>query len=213
MKKFTLILSLTTLAAITGCSTTARPGNYECELRDNPASKCASMQSAYKSSQGLTSAESANVQTVFEANATQPRPAANTAPIVGAQASGYPDVGEAGMPVFKQPKVLRVWVAPYVDADGNLRSGEYTYFSTPGQWNYGDLKKSGVASGMFTPAKAENLGFTAAPAKQPTVKPLEAVRTEQSTGQGPSTSSQGSSAAGANANIPQITQPYQRLTN
>jgi hypothetical protein len=75
-------------------------------------------------------------------------------------AYGEPDVGQ---PVFRQPQVHRVWIAPYVDADGNLRSGEYAYFATPGEWGYGSLRAPGVASAatLFAPQRPDHLGITA----------------------------------------------------
>jgi type IV conjugative transfer system lipoprotein TraV len=84
------------------------------------------------------------------------------------QAQGVPhnpnahmEPGETGQPIFKQPRVYRVWLAPYVDADGNLRSGEYTYFSTPGEWAYGTTREAGAASGAtFGPQHPDNVGFT-----------------------------------------------------
>src|SRR5690606_17618151 len=80
-------------------------------------------------------------------------------PYFGSHSSHYPDAAQQGMPVFQQPKVMRVWLAPYVDADGNLRSGEYTYFATPGAWNYGSLQTPGQASGVYEPSRPDQLGF------------------------------------------------------
>lgn len=199
---------LTLVAALGGCASTAKPGNYECTLNDTSAGKCASVGQAFKAAQGISGADAGSMQSVFEARGRQEAPTFGGAPVVGAQPSGYPDVGETGMPVFTQPKVLRVWVAPYVDANGNLRSGEYTYFATPGQWNYGDLKKPGAAaSAMFAPARESNLGFTAvAPAvKGAPPAPAEAPRPASN----PPAIGAGSASS---TSAPAITQPYQRLT-
>ena len=59
--------------------------------------------------------------TVFDKPATATAPSTSEKPYVGAQASDYPAAGANGMPVFEQPRVYRPWLAPYVDADGNLR--------------------------------------------------------------------------------------------
>lgn len=211
-------LSLTIVAAtlvLAGCGTTSRPGTYECELHEN-LGKCASVESAYSASQKVTGKNLGDAQSVFEVRqqGSAQQAQTNGVPVVG-QPSGYPEVGEQGMPVFKQPKVLRVWVAPYVDADGNLRSGEYTYFATPGQWNYGDLKKPGAAanSGMFGPARPDALGIVkeapkAAPKAAP--KPSEvatpAANTAPAAQSAAPTAQQQAPAATNN-----ITQPYQRL--
>ncbi|KWU17818.1 hypothetical protein AS149_13945 [Burkholderia cenocepacia] len=124
------------------------------------------------------------------------------------------------MPVFKQPKVMRVWVAPYVDADGNLRSGEYAYFATPGEWNYGSLNKPGAASGMFQPTRPGQLGFnptdkragqasqgSANPAKPPEAPPAQEFKPTIPA------AANGSTGTAAPATQGGITQPYQRLSN
>jgi conjugal transfer pilus assembly protein TraV len=212
------IFHLTTLAALvvlTGCSTTAQPGNYECPLHDTAAAKCASVSQAFKAAQAIGTSDVPGRQSVFERSAPPTATASNQAPIVGAQSSGYPDVGETGMPVFSQPKVLRVWVAPYVDANGNLRSGEYTYFSTPGQWNYGDLKKVGsAAAGMFGPAQDKNLGYTpAAPAQTTAARPAPPAPADVGRLVAPITpaATNAPTVQGAAPSAPSITQPYQRL--
>jgi hypothetical protein len=107
------------------------------------------------------------------------------------------------MPVFKQPEVHRVWVAPYVDSDGNLRTGEYTYFSTPGKWNYGTTKRPGEGSAIFGPAKPNaNLGFVPVtqqqekrPAAPPSNKAPAAEKSQQA----------------APDSVNNITQPAQRI--
>ncbi|MBC8737240.1 type IV conjugative transfer system lipoprotein TraV [Paraburkholderia sp. UCT31] len=158
MNKLLIPAALTT-AMLSGCMFTS-PG-YECELKPNPQGKCASMQQAYTAAGAVQRTTAIKKrESVFEqADSTGDRREARQ-PVFDAADSGLPDTPESGMPVFRQPKVMRVWVAPYVDADGNLRSGEYTYFTTPGQWNYGSLHKPGDASASFGPARAGgNLGF------------------------------------------------------
>ncbi len=147
------------LAALAGCSSAPRTPEYACALNTPEGGKCASVQDAYRASRSMTAPQDgAPVQSVFDPRVQQDSRQA-AAPMFNGQPSNYPDPGQNGMPVFTQPKVMRVWVAPYVDADGNLRSGEYTYFSTPGTWNYGTLNKPGAASGIFEPSRPDNLGF------------------------------------------------------
>ncbi len=201
--------------ALAACSSAPRTPEYACPLDTVAQAKCASVEQAYKASRSANKEGLAQSQSVFDprAQSTAAQTSAPQAPVQG-QLSAYPEPGQQGLPVFQQPKVMRVWVAPYVDADGNLRSGEYTYFSTPGQWNYGDLKKPGAASGIFEPAKPGNLGFT------PTAKPTDrktpatpaAPALPTSTGKPAAPAAAGAPAA-ANAPAPSnvITQPYQRL--
>jgi type IV conjugative transfer system lipoprotein TraV len=157
MKKLVLSSALLMATVLTGC---ASPG-YECALTPNEAGKCASVQDAYAAA-NRTAGSKVKRESVFDmsrqqTDTQQPGQYFNPA------SAGLPDTPENGMPVFKQPQVHRVWVAPYVDADGNLRSGEYTYFTTPGEWNYGSLHKAGQGSGAFGPARPNDVGFAAAP--------------------------------------------------
>lgn len=204
MKKTLLASALMTLLT-TGCSVMSSPG-YECELKPNSTGKCASVQDAYKSANRVQG-NSSKRESVFDnpQEADRAARAAANEPYFRGQDSGFPDQGENGTPVFKQPQVHRVWVAPYVDADGNLRTGEYTYFATPGQWNYGTTTKAGQASGMFGPAHPANYGFN----------PVDAKSTQQVTpAQAPPQPSTGNAAqAPAKTNVTQdgITQPGQRF--
>ncbi|MGC8519380.1 MAG: TraV family lipoprotein [Steroidobacteraceae bacterium] len=103
---------------------------------------------------------------------------------VGARSAGpnwatparYAEPGNVGEPVFREPRVYRVWLAPFVDSQGNMHSGQYVYFSTPGEWLYGGLERTGQASpGLFQPLPAGKglLGQSGGPTalKVPTWKP------------------------------------------
>jgi type IV conjugative transfer system lipoprotein TraV len=157
MNKFVLSSALLAATVMAGC---ASPG-YECALTPNEAGKCASVNDAYAAA-NKTMGSKVKRESVFDMSHktedTQPQ-----GQYFNPASSGLPDTPENGMPVFKQPQVHRVWIAPYVDADGNLRSGEYSYFTTPGEWNYGSLHKDGQASGMFGPARPNEVGFASAP--------------------------------------------------
>lgn len=203
MKKY-LLASLAPLLLIAGCST---PG-YECQLHPNSQGKCASMESAYSKSLQLTPGQSASGQSVFSSGEAKKTSAAEASdakrPVVGAALSEMPQ-GDPGMPVYHQPKVVRVWVAPYVDANGNLRSGEYAYFATPGEWNYGTLRNKGQ-SAVFAPVKPNDYGFQSMP--EPSLK--AAPQSAEAPSAPPvSTPSAGAAKPAANS----ITQPYQRLSN
>lgn len=128
--------------------------------------------------------------------------------------AGAPDTlqetGETGRPVFKQPTVHRVWIAPYVDADGNLRSGEYTYFSTPGEWNYGTTRAEGVAgSSTFGPRKPTAEAVTAVPAEPHKATP--AAPPDSTLPQPPAAASAARSLQSAKTNSSGITQPAVKL--
>lgn len=230
MKRLYTVATISTLAVlVSGCSAFA-PVEYDCALAEVQAAKCASMDDAYKMSQ-RGSREGGTGQSVFGSRgAAKGAPSAATGtekPFFRGEVSNFPDAAQQGAPVFKQPKVMRVWVAPYVDADGNLRSGEYTYFATPGAWNYGSLTKAGSASGMFEPVKPNQLGFIPVEASKTRTTPTGGsapLRPSDASAsmapQAPTSSSSAVPAAPAEVKptIPAsaaggITQPYQRLSN
>jgi type IV conjugative transfer system lipoprotein TraV len=213
--KTALFLSPVAALVLSGCMTTPA---YRCPLDGSEASgRCTSTEQAYKASVGARGV-SHDATSVFDLPQNQhldkkagsAQPAASQTPYFTGQAANYPAPPGNGAPVFQQPKVFQPWLAPYVDADGNLRSGEYGYFSTPGRWNYGTLRKPGSSSGIFEPARPGDLGFQpvapagrqAAPAR-PASPPANATVPSGSTAQ----------PTQASHTTPQtaITQPYQRL--
>lgn len=208
-----LFIAITAAGLLSACATSMQSPGYDCPLDEAAGATCASLEDAYRASKSMTRDPGASrVQSVFDRRVQAGHVEAGA--VIG-QPSNYPEPGEQGMPVFQQPKVMRVWVAPYVDADGNLRSGEYTYFSTPGRWNYGTLNKSGAAAGMFEPGRPENLGFnpvtatkkapvsTSKPSAPPEAQQAaQAAQAQQKAANAPATDATGS-----------ITQPYQRLGN
>lgn len=212
MKKILLASALLTSVLATGCASPS----YECELKPNETGKCASMADSYRAANRVQGSSSKR-ESVFD-NAKEAERAAQVAanqPYFRGQESGFPDQGEVGMPVYKQPQVHRVWVAPYVDADGNLRSGEYTYFATPGEWNYGSTTRSGQASGIFGPAKPGDYGFNPVDSKktqtvtttqappQPDAPPASANNNAQKSPTGSTTTT--------TTSVDGVTQPGQRF--
>lgn len=201
MLKHTALFGL--VVTLAGCASTFQSPPHGCSLEASRA-PCASMEQAYEAA--VKASPHNKTQSVFDQVQKQ-NAGPKSAPVVGV-ASHYPTPDQNGMPVFEQPKVMRVWVAPYVDADGNLRGGEYAYFSTPGKWNYGGLRKPGAASGIFEPARPDALGF----------KPEEVKQKQKSPAAPPPSASgvnsQPTPAVVAPANDPAaaITQPYQRLS-
>jgi type IV conjugative transfer system lipoprotein TraV len=194
------VIPLAVLAFLGGCAGMGTPA-YECGLEEAPHAKCASMEQAYAAAKRVDPKQKAT--SVFDSKAPV-ESQQDTKPFFRGADSEFPETGQQGMPVFAQPKVHRVWVGPYVDADGNLRTGEYTYFNTPGKWNYGSTKATGAASGVYGPAKPGSLGFTPvdkakvatpAPAKPPG-STIPAVTLSPSTG-------------GKGGDI--VTQPYQKI--
>lgn len=196
---------------------------YRCPIdgsKPEDGARCSSVSQAYKAGVRNPGAD----YSVFDE-----RGASVQAPAPAGFALGRANplaTAEQGAPVFQQPRVLRPYLAPYVDAQGNLRSGEYGYFSTPGSWNYGTSRKAGQASDLFAPARPDNLGFTPsnapAAAARPSAPPVSGAPVTGGATNAPLTQSpSGAAPAGggtpaatapaAPARVDGITQPYQRL--
>lgn len=215
---FNIFASAAVLAVLAGCSSSPRIPDYACPLNEETAGKCATVSQVYQASRTAVSAADSRVsgpavQSVFDPRVQAATGQAAAPSVLAPQLSAYPEPGAGGMPVFQQPKVMRPWVAPYVDADGNLNSGEYVYFSTPGRWNYGELRKPGAAGGsMFGPARPENLGFTPNTAEAPkTAKPLAPAEPPKSAKPVESAGEEVVARPGGQTNAAGVVQPYQRL--
>ncbi|EQD77965.1 membrane lipoprotein lipid attachment site [mine drainage metagenome] len=135
-----LSLSILVIAGLAGCATVGPA----CPLQKGPG--CQSVTQVY--------------QDAIEADPNLsgqwlPKVSAQSEPAAGPDWSapaGYAEPGQVGEPIFREPRVYRVWIAPFVDANGNMHSGQYVYFSTPGEWSYGSLQDTGVASpGLYGP--------------------------------------------------------------
>jgi type IV conjugative transfer system lipoprotein TraV len=128
------------LAALAGCATVGP----KCPLKKGPG--CRSVTQVYEDARAV----SPNLGGQWVPKIPE-RSAAATGPDWAAPA-GYAEPGQVGEPIFREPRVYRVWIAPFVDANGNMHSGQYVYFSTPGEWNYGTMRESGAASpGLYGP--------------------------------------------------------------
>lgn len=133
-------LPVLVLAGIAGCATVGP----QCPLKKGPG--CRSVTQVYQDAREA----SPNLSGQWV-----PKAPASSAAAAGPDWSApteYSEPGQVGEPIFREPHVYRVWIAPFVDADGNMHSGQYVYFSTPGEWLYGGLERSGEATpGLFGP--------------------------------------------------------------
>lgn len=155
-------------AAVLTLSACASSKPYACKLEDTHS--CNNMQEVYDAARRAPRDSSA--ESVLSAGSTVQHGA-----VVTHNPNTYTEPGERGQPVFKQPRVYRVWLAPYVDADGNLRTGEYAYFSTPGEWGYGTTREPGSASGTtFGPRRPGELGFTPVDGNSDAAPPVPETR-------------------------------------
>lgn len=216
------LLGVAVVAALaSACGT-----SYKCPLAENGGPSCSSknMQTIYSAATKAEpnyAGEYVTDSQGYKNSLIKAHAAAGQAVApADAQSMGLP-ANERGMPVYEQPKVQRAWVAPWVDAEGNLHSGTYVYTTTPGKWNYGTLKAAGDVGAMMEPVKPEDYGFKFKPTTKSTVtkKPVNEVAPQQAT---PTSSNQESLKAAqktvqqVNTNggvntVNNITQPYVRL--
>ena len=180
-KRLATILVLSGVVLLTGCAyKTKRVPDYSCPLTGVGAGNCASMQDAYQASKKVAPGKTAKVQSVFDTRAQTStgtnagRPGDTAMPVVGAQLSNLASPSN-GSPVYVQPKAMRVWLAPYKDSGGNLRSGEYAFFATEGRWAYGSLNEAGNGGHVsFQPSRPK------AP-DAPVIRPAEKAVTQRTT--------------------------------
>jgi len=80
-----------------------------------------------------------------ETGVTSPPPEADTSEIV--KKLEY----EKMVPVRVPPRIVRVWIAPFEDEDGDLNQGGYVFMEvSPGRWIFGEeLKKTGNTISPF----------------------------------------------------------------
>lgn len=207
------VLALAAVAGLQGCSFLEPAAT--CAL-EGGGGRCMSMQDAYAA---VRAGNGTGSESVFESTDAEASDKAAkggkggkpSAPPAYGYLGSYPEPDKAS-PVFQQPKVFRPWLAPYVDADGVLHSGEYAYFNTPGAWNYGELRKPGAGGAVMGPVKPWETGFipgtgTAAAGTPGTPNGSKRVYAAPPAPD----ASNPAPAPTVDTQAPGITQPYQRL--
>lgn len=116
MKKIFYIAALTSTVVMMGCSTTGLDSKktFSCKLGDTVDTGCKSISQVH-SEVGYAPTTKVDNQT----NATRRTP-------------------YSGMPIRTPIKVLRVWIAPWEDKDGDLRDQSYVYLTlNQSRWQIG----------------------------------------------------------------------------
>lgn len=95
-----------------GCSTTGLDANgkFKCRLGDTADTGCSSISEVYNNVQGIGS---------------------NAADLKGPQLNGggMRKTPYSGMPIRTPEQVIRVWIAPWEDKDGDLRDQSFVYLT------------------------------------------------------------------------------------
>lgn len=148
MKTYKLKVLIIMSTIISGCAS-----NYPC---GEPSSgKCMSVSQNYdRSYSSYTNPEDLPAQTGGTSRVTGND--SNTSP-VKMKFSNYAQVPVNGAPLLSTPKMLRVWLTPYTDADNIYHDQSYEYIVVDrGRWNYNNNKLAFNYDGGFqdvTPAQ------------------------------------------------------------
>lgn len=116
MKKIIYSAVAVSMVFLTGCNTTGLDAkkSFSCKLGDTVDTGCKSISQVH-AEVGMTPATKPETQT----NATRRTP-------------------YSGMPIRTPIKVLRVWIAPWEDKDGDLRDQSYVYLTlNQSRWQIG----------------------------------------------------------------------------
>ncbi|KQQ44676.1 hypothetical protein ASF61_21345 [Duganella sp. Leaf126] len=155
-----LIWPLLAIALLPGClSMTGLTGNEKFACKAPDGVSCTSVSGVYANAQQNNLPA---LQSSARAAAKAPEPAAATdgAP-VRPGTSALP-VLAAGMPIRSQPRMLRVWIAPWRDEDDTLHDQSYLYVMIdPGQWQ---VEHSRAATVQRTMRRLQPLGAARTPA-------------------------------------------------
>lgn len=113
MKKIQLLALISSVLCLNACSTTGLDSSskFKCRIGDTVDTGCKSISEVY--------AESGSMATGTTTNSVN-----NDYNYAGKRATPY-----SGMPIRTTPRVLRVWVAPWEDLDGDLRDQSFVYLA------------------------------------------------------------------------------------
>jgi len=168
----TAILAMTAAAALNGCSGIGiGKSEFSCSKERETGLPCASPQEVYAKTNGAnwqpTSSTSSNAASQNQANIER------VASVMPMTPPNYP------APVLEPARVMRVWIAPWVDEAQSLHWPSYVFTEvTPRKWSYGNNDFS--TSRQLVPvqlvprqeAPAEAAPSPAASASSPAAHPL-----------------------------------------
>lgn len=145
------------VSALLGCTGLSGSSKFACKAPDGVA--CNSMSGTYHNSvannlpgQQTSPEHGDTLKATAVSGATQassPNDAVRNAPL-------------SGVPLRTAPQVLRVWVAPYVDTDGDLRDQAYLYVTlNEGRWQIQHTQRQ--AAEKYKPVRQAELKNPTAP--------------------------------------------------
>ena len=111
IKRITQLVLMGAVFALTACSTTGLDSSskFKCRIGDTVDSGCKSISEVYAES-GSSSMKYDTLDSSYS--------------YAGKRSTPY-----SGMPIRTTPRVLRLWIAPWEDLDGDLRDQAYMYLA------------------------------------------------------------------------------------
>ena len=137
---------LSSLVLLSGCTGTGGSSSYGCKAPDGVA--CQSVSGVYANStqNNLPSQRAFDTQkTDKESSKEVPYKDANSPSVIGTTLN-------SGDPLRTQSRVLRVWIAPWEDSDGDMNDQSYSYLVVDsGRWMI-DQSRRNIAN-EYAPSK------------------------------------------------------------
>jgi conjugal transfer pilus assembly protein TraV len=137
-------LSLAALGA--GCSSFSgldAKGSFACPLPDGVT--CLSVTEVYgESLRGALPGQQPGGRAPKQPSDAKPAPSAGAAaPSSTAYRTAHPAPPSSGAPIRSAPRILRIWIAPYEDSDGDLRDQAHIYVTVDsGGWEIAHTRRA-----------------------------------------------------------------------
>ena len=129
-----MLFLLPALSACMNMSGLGGDSKYACKAPEGVA--CESVSGTYANAvHNNLPSQRAQRSAVTEKGESEPRPSTNAVRTTVSTASGNADDGTTTGPLRSQARVLRLWIKPWEDADGDLYDQGYIYVQVDnGQW-------------------------------------------------------------------------------
>jgi conjugal transfer pilus assembly protein TraV len=141
-----VLCSLSLAALGTGCSSFSgldAKASFACPLPDGVT--CLSVTEVYgESLRNTLPGQQPGGRAPKQPPDAKPGPSGGTpAPSATAYRTAHPAPPSSGAPIRSAPRVLRIWIAPYEDSDGDLRDQSHIYVTVdPGGWEIAHTRRA-----------------------------------------------------------------------
>ncbi|NNH79200.1 type IV conjugative transfer system lipoprotein TraV [Acinetobacter sp. ANC 5380] len=138
MKKQGLLISAAFSLLMTGCATYET--KYGCSgVPDGVVCKTPMQIYEQTSGDGNVGVYQENLETVSKSKYANKKPETQAEQMVNVFSKPQFQAASSPMPILEQPKVLRIWIAPWKDENDTLNWASYLFKETTSRkWNFGD---------------------------------------------------------------------------